>query len=154
MCIRDSTDVAADLEQQRGGRELPSVIDEFLSTHAQHHLTQIVLRDGRDSVRYQDARQGIDALLLAVDGAMQGMVVPLPETELLAILASAGCVGEDGQAALEALADIIARLSVGQSTKISDERIPAPIVLAEPPPPPTPQLEVVGGCLLYTSRCV
>ena len=138
-------DVAADLEQQRGGRELPSVIDEFLSTHAQHHLTQIVLRDGRDSVRYQDARQGIDALLLAVDGAMQGMVVPLPETELLAILASAGCVGEDGQAALEALADIIARLSVGQSAKISDERIPAPIVLAEPPPPPTPQLEVVGG---------
>ena len=59
----------ADLEQQRGGRELPSVIDEFLSTHAQHHLTQIVLRDGRDSVRYQDARQGFDPLLLAVDGA-------------------------------------------------------------------------------------
>jgi len=139
------TEVSTDLEQHRGGRELPSVIDEFLSTHGQHHLTQIVLRDGRDSARYQDALQGIDALLMAVDGAMHGLVVPLPEAELLAILASAGCVGEDGQAALEALADIISRLSVGQATIASDERIPAPIVLAEPPPPPTPQLEVVGG---------
>ncbi len=139
------TEVSTDLEQHRGGRELPSVIDEFISTHGQHHLTQIVLRDGRDSARYQDALQGIDALLLAVDGAMHGLVVPLPEAELLAILASAGCVGEDGQAALEALADIISRLSVGQATIASDERIPAPIVLAEPPPPPTPQLEVVGG---------
>ena len=139
------SEVAADIELHRGGRELPSVIDEFVSTHTQHHLTQIVLRDGRDSGRYQEALQGLDTLLLAVDAAMQGNLLPLPNTELLAILASAGCVGEDGQAALDALTDIITRLSVGQATKISDERIPAPIVLAEPPPAPTPQLEVVGG---------
>ncbi|MDE2407915.1 MAG: DUF1631 domain-containing protein [Xanthomonadaceae bacterium] len=139
------TEVNADLEKHRDGRELPSVIDEFVATHAQHHLTQIVLRDGHGSPRYREALQGLDAFLQAVVSAMQGTVLPLPEAELLAILASAGCVGEDGQAALEALSDVVARLSIGQAAKTSDERIPAPIVLAEPPPPPTPQLEVVGG---------
>jgi hypothetical protein len=139
------SEVTVDLEYHRNGRELPAVIDEFLSTHTQHHLTQIVLRDGRESPRYREALQGVDALLIAVDSALQGRAMPLPEAELLAVLASAGCVGEDGQAALEALADVIARLSIGQMVKPSDERIPAPIVMAEPPPPPTPQLEVVGG---------
>lgn len=136
--------VVADLEQQVAGRELPAVIDEFVATHAQHHLTQIVLRDGHESSRFQEALQGIDALLLAVDAAMRGDILPLPNTELLAILASAGCVGEDGQAALEALTDVIGMLSNGQAVTPSDDRIPAPIVLAEPPPPPTPQLEVVA----------
>lgn len=142
--------VAADLNWHRGGRQLPPVIDDFLTRHASHHLIQIALRDGKGAPRYDHAMQAVSALMVAVDRATNRQAPdpskPLPEAELLAMLASAGCIGDAGEAALEALTDTLARLSAGQPAQESDPRIPPQVVMPEPVVTEAPpELAAAGG---------
>ncbi|MBN8716476.1 DUF1631 family protein [Thermomonas sp.] len=142
--------VQADLEWHRGNRALPPVLDDFVSKHAAHHLVQMALRDGKGSPRYDSAMRAIDDLLAAFDRAVQRKPLdparPLPEAELLAMLASAGCIGDAGEAALDALNDALARLAAGEPALQADPRMPAQAVAPEPPAPePEPHLEVVAG---------
>ena len=140
--------VQADLEWHRGNRALPPVLDDFISKHAAHHLVQMALRDGKGSPRYDSAMHAIDDLLAAFDRAVQRKPLdparPLPEAELLAMLASAGCIGDAGEAALDALNDALARLVAGEPALQADPRMPAQAVAPEPPAP-EPHLEVVAG---------
>ncbi|WP_240126146.1 DUF1631 family protein [Thermomonas alba] len=141
--------VQADLEWHRGNRDLPPVLDEFISKHAAHHLVQMLLRDGKGSPRYDSAMRAVDDLLAAFDRARERKPLdparPLPEAELLAMLASAGCTGDAGEAALDALSDALARLAAGEPALDSDPRMPSQVAVLEPPAPPEPILEVVGG---------
>lgn len=144
--------VAGDLAAHRGDRVLPPVIDEFLSRHANHHLVQVVLRDGKGAPRYNDAMQAVDRLLAACDKLAGGIepekLPPLPEAGLLDILASAGCTEDAAQAALDALRDALSRLASGESALDDDVRMPPQAVVpepAQPQPEPQPQLEVVAG---------
>lgn len=144
--------VQADLEWHRGGRVLPPVLDDFLSKHAMHHLVQVSLRDGKGTPRYDSAMRALDDVLAAFDRAVERKPLesfrPLPEAELLAMLASAGCTGDAGEAALEALNDVLARLTAGESALAADARMPAQVMIPEPEPAPQqqePLLEVAGG---------
>lgn len=144
--------VADDLAAHRGDRTLPPVIDEFLSRHANHHLVQVVLRDGKGAPRYNNAMQAVDRLLAACDKLAAGIapekLPPLPEAGLLDILASAGCTEDAAQAALDALRDALSRLASGESALDDDVRMPPQAELpepAQPQPEPQPPLEVVAG---------
>lgn len=142
--------VADDLAARRGERALPPVIDEFLSRHANHHLVQVALRDGRGAPRYNDAMQAVDRLLALCDKVAAGTVAeplpPLPEAGLREILASAGCTEDTAQAALDAVRDALSRLASGESALDDDVRMPPQAELPEPAAPePAPQLEVVAG---------
>lgn len=142
--------VQADLGWHRADRALPPVIEEFLNKHAMHHLVQIALRDGKGSPRYDSAMRAVDDLLAANDRAMErkppDLGKPLPEAELLAMLASAGCIGDAGEAALEALNDALSRLAEGEPALAVDARMPAEAIMPEPAPPlQEPLLEAVGG---------
>ena len=139
---------AEDLDRLRGDRLPPPVIGDFLSRHASHHLTQVALRDGRGAPRYEEALRAVEQLLAAFDEAAAGVVSASaalqPDDGLRAILASAGCVGEAAQAALDALRDALSRLLAGQVALEDDARMPAQVTAAEPAPEPEPQLEVGG----------
>ena len=142
--------VQADLEWHRGNRALPPVLEDFVSKHAAHHLVQMALRDGKGSPRYDSAMRAIDDLLAAFDRAVERKPLdparPLPEAELLAMLASAGCIGDAGEAALDALNDALAQLAAGEPALQADPRMPAQAIAPEPPAPePEPHLEVVAG---------
>ena len=140
---------AEDLDRLRGERVLPPVIGEFLTRHASHHLTQVALRDGRGAPRYEEALRAVEQLLAAFDEAAAGVVSASaalqPDDGLRAILASAGCVGEAAQAALDALRDALSRLLAGQAALEDDARMPVQVAAAEPAPEPEPQLEIVAG---------
>ncbi len=144
--------VAADINWHRGERELPAAIDEFLSKHVNHHLVQISLRDGQGTPRYDSTLTTVDALMAAFDRASVGIrpedSIPLPEDELLSILASAGCTDEAAHAAFAAMCSAIGRIAGGESAKECDVPLPELAKLPDPaplPPEPQPQLEVVAG---------
>ncbi|MFN3311086.1 MAG: DUF1631 family protein, partial [Thermomonas sp.] len=110
----------------------------------------MALRDGKGSPRYDSAMRAVDDLLAAFDRALERKPLdparPLPEAELLAMLASAGCIGDAGEAALDALNDALARLAAGEPAQQADPRMPAQAITPEPPAPePEPHLEVVAG---------
>ncbi len=137
---------ARDLETHSGGRELPSVVADFLSRHTAHHLVQVALREGADSARYDRALVSVDGLLAAMDRARAGKwpdpAWPLPDAGLREILSSAGFTDEAAQSALEAFDDAFAKLSAGQEVpetdaRISNQAIPIEAVAT------TPKLEVV-----------
>ena len=141
-----------DLDRLRAGRDLPPVIGEFLGRHARHHLTQVALRDGRGTPRYDAGLQTIEGLLAAFDHAGPGespeAPIDLPEAGLHDILGSVGCIGEAAQAAIEAVRDALVRLRSGEAALDDDVRLPPQLVVPEPQAPapePEPQLEVVAG---------
>ena len=141
--------VAEDLERLRGERALPPVIGEFLGRHANHHLIQVALRDGRGAPRYKDGLGVAEQLLAAFDQAEAGVASASaalqPDDGLCTILASAGCTGEAAQAAVAALRDALSRLLAGQAALEDDARMPLQVAVAEPTPDPESQLEVVSG---------
>ncbi|TLX22291.1 DUF1631 family protein [Thermomonas fusca] len=141
--------VAEDLDRLRGERLLPPVIGEFLARHANHHLTQVALRDGRGAPRYEDGLHAVGQLLIAFDHAAAGVASDSaalqPDDGLCAILASAGCTGEAAQAAVAALRDSLSRLLAGQAALEDDARMPLQVAVAEAASEQEPQLEVVVG---------
>lgn len=139
--------VAEDLERLRGERALPPVIGEFLGRHANHHLIQVALRDGRGAPRYKEGLGVVEQLLAAFDQAAAGVASASaalqPDDGLRAILASAGCTGEAAQAAVAALRDALSRLLAGQAALEDDVRMP--LQAPELVPEPELQLEAVAG---------
>ena len=55
--------MAVDLAITREMRELPPALDGFITQYTAHHLTQIVLREGRESPRYGEAIQALNGLM-------------------------------------------------------------------------------------------
>lgn len=135
-----------DIETHRGARELPPVIADFLSRHTAHHLVQVALRDGVDSVRYDRALVTVDGLLTALDRAEAGRwpdpAWPLPEAGLLEILSSAGFTDGAARSALDALNELFARMAAGQAVPEVDTRIATQVAPVEQVAPP--KLEVVA----------
>lgn len=143
--------INAELAQHRGERELPPVIDEFLSRYASHHLTQVVLRDGHGSPRHEEAMRAVDDLLVAFDYAelrTPAAELPvLPAAALESILASSGCTGDAAHAAVASLREALVRLAGGE--RAADIAIHMPEQQLAPEPvaqrEPEPALEVVAG---------
>jgi hypothetical protein len=143
--------INAELTQHRGERELPAVMDEFLSRYASHHLTQVVLRDGHGSPRHEEAMRAIDDLLVAFDYAElrtpADELPQLPRAQFEAILASSGCTGAAAQAAIDSLQDALLRLAGGDRAADIALHMPEQQLAAEPAaqPEPEPVLELVAG---------
>jgi hypothetical protein len=143
--------VQADLAHRRGARQLPRVIDEFLTRYAGHHLTQVILREGRTAPAYEDALSAIDAVLLAFDYAElradPDELPALPQQRLEAILASSGCIGTAAHGAVHSIQDAILRLSRGESAAENQTRMPEQVFAPEPVrvTAEVPALQVVGG---------
>ncbi len=146
---RSATNVL--LAKHRGERELPAVMDEFLSRYASHHLVQVMLRDGYGSQRHEDAMQTVGDLLLAFDHAdlctPAEELPPLPREQIKDMLASSGCVGDTAQAAINSLQDALLRLAAGESAADNTSHMPEQAITPEPmaPPEPEPMLAVIGG---------
>lgn len=142
--------VAAELMQHRGERELPPVMDEFLSRHVAHHLTQVMLRDGHGSPRHEQAIQAVDRLLLAFDYAEVRSPLEelptLPRAQFESILSSSGCTGDSAQVAIDSLQDALVRLSAGERAAENQTHMPEQVILPESRVvEPEPQLEIVAG---------
>ena len=141
--------VAAELMQHRGERELPPVLDEFISRHVSHHLTQVMLRDGHGSPRHEQAIQAVDRLLLAFDYAEVRSPLEelpsLPRAQFEAILSSSGCTGDSAQVAIASLQDALVRLSAGERAADNQTRMPEQVLIPEKAIQPEPQLEIVAG---------
>ena len=142
--------VAAELMQHRGERDLPPVMDEFLSRHVAHHMTQVMLRDGHGSPRHEQAIQAVDRLLLAFDYAEVRSPLEelptLPRAQFEAILGSSGCTGDSAQVAIDSLQDALLRLSKGEPAADNQTRMPEQVLIPEPKAiEPEPQLEIVAG---------
>ncbi len=142
--------VSADLSAHRAGRRLPPALDVFLEKHAAHHLVQVALRGEDGAVRYDAGMRAVDELLAAFDHAAEGLLpapgATLPEAELTAMLATAGCIGEGADAVIATLREVLIKLAGGQN--ISDVVLPEKVVIPEAaplPPEPTPTLEVIAG---------
>ena len=138
---------ARDLEAHRGDRKLPAVIDDFLSRHTAHHLVQVALRDGTESIRYDRALGAVDGMLAALDSASEGTwpdpVWALAEEGLKEILNSAGFTETASQGALDALSETFARMAKGQTLPESDARIATQSIPLDPVAE-APKLEVVA----------
>jgi hypothetical protein len=138
---------AEDLRQRRGERVLPAVMDEFLDRSAQHHLTQVVLRDGHGSPRHEQALQAVEVLMQAFDATQQpsaGGPLALPRAQLEAVLASSGSTDGAAHSAIDLLQDALERLARGERATDNEAHMPEQQV-PEPQPEPEPLLEVVGG---------
>ncbi len=143
--------VNAELAQHRGERELPAVMDEFLTRYASHHLTQVVLRDGHGSPRHDEAIRAVDDLLVAFDYAelrTPAEELPvLPRAQFEALLASSGCTGGAAKSAIDSLQDALVRLAGGERAADNTTHMPEQMLAAEPvaPAEPEPMLEIVAG---------
>lgn len=143
--------INAELAQHRGERELPAVMDEFLTRYASHHMTQVVLRDGHGSPRHEDAVRAVDDLLVAFDYAelrTPASELPLlPRAQFETILASSGCTADAAHSAIDSLQDALERVAGGEraaniATHMPEQRL-APEPAAQPEPEPV--LEIVAG---------
>jgi hypothetical protein len=137
------------LAKQRGERELPAVIDEFLGRYASHHLIQVMLRDGYGSKRHEDAMTAVSDLLQAFDHAdLQTPAEELPELprqQIEAILASSGCVGSTAQDAINSLQEALLRLAGGERAVDNTSHMPEQAIVPDSQPEPEPILAVIGG---------
>ncbi|MEO5628280.1 MAG: DUF1631 family protein, partial [Thermomonas sp.] len=143
--------VNAELAQHRGERELPGVMDEFLTRYTSHHLTQVVLRDGHGSPRHDEAMRAVDEMLLAFDYAeLRTPVEELPKLSnatFEAILASSGCTGQSAHEAIDSLQDALVRLAGGERAADIASHLPEQVIVIEPIqlPESEPILQVIAG---------
>ncbi len=139
------------LAKHRGERDLPAVMDEFLSRYTSHHLIQVMLRDGYGSQKHEEAMEAVGDLLLAFDYADLHTPVEelpaLPRAQIEAILASSGCVGQTAQVAINSLQEALVRLAGGESAAENTSHMPEVAVSPVPPSPPDaePLLEIISG---------
>jgi hypothetical protein len=143
--------VAVDLAITREMRELPPALDGFITHYTAHHLTQVVLREGRDASRYGEAIQALNGLMAIFDQAELG--VPLDRLPALdraglgAILESSGLHGQAGEEVLATLQRTLAQVAAGDNQAASAELLPASPVpaMAEPAAPDTSELVAITG---------
>ncbi|MEO5961822.1 MAG: DUF1631 family protein [Thermomonas sp.] len=139
------------LTRHRGERQLPVVMDEFLSKYASHHLVQVMLRDGHGSQRHEEAMLAVGDVLLAFDHADLRAPIEelptLPRAQIETILASSGCVGESAQQAIQSLQDALIRLAGGEPAADNTSHMPEQAIAQKPiaSPQPEPILQVIAG---------
>ncbi|CAN5656556.1 DUF1631 domain-containing protein [soil metagenome] len=134
----------ADIADRRKGEVLPAAIDEFLRGCAAHHLTQVALRDGRDTPDYRESVQVIEQLLAGCASTPpEGQEKPEWDNEVLrAMLRSSGCCGDTAEASITALRLVI--LQSATATVAAVENL-VPTAAATPAAASGPVLRVVGG---------
>ena len=142
-------EAAADVDRRRGLRMMPPALDEFVVRYAGHHLTQVILREGRDSSRYAESLHALEGLLVAFDHAELGTPpesLPALEREpLLAIFASSGIAGPAANDALGTLQRTLAQVASGEDMAASEAHLPAPAIEPVAPPPAEPELLLVAN---------
>jgi len=143
--------VSVDLSISRDTRELPPALDAFIKQYTAHHLTQIVLREGKDSPRYADAINAVTSLLVSFDHAELGVpfdrLPELPRAQLASILESSGVHGHAADEVVATLQRSLQRVSAGESAATIVEALPASPVPAAPEPAAADasELQLVAG---------
>jgi hypothetical protein len=141
-------EAATDLARRRGTRELPPVLDEFMTRYARHHLSQVILREGRHGTRYGESLHAIEDVLAGVDHAGSGVPPALAREPLLAIFASSGCVGAAADEAFSIIQRTLAQLAAGEDVAAHTARLPQQ---AETPVDATPHAEPVLAIVAGTA---
>ena len=130
--------VSVDLAVSRDTRELPPALDVFINQYTAHHLTQVILREGKDGPRYAETINAVTSLLVTFDHAELGVpfdkLPELPRPALLAILESSGVHGHAADEVLTALQRTFQRVSAGESVTAIAEQLPVSPVAAAPEP--------------------
>jgi hypothetical protein len=143
--------VSVDLAISRDTRELPPALDAFINQYTAHHLTQVVLREGRDSPRYSDAIGAVTSLLVSYDHAELGVpydrLPELPRAQLALILESSGMHGHAAEEVLATLQRTLQRMSAGESAAAIAEALPASPIqpVPEPAAADPSELQLVAG---------
>ena len=126
--------VSVDLAISRDTRELPPALDAFINQYTAHHLTQVVLREGKDAARYADAVNAVTALLVSFDHAELGVpydrLPELPRDVMLEILQSSGMLGGAAEDIITALQRTLQRVSAGEDVSAIAEQLPVSPVRA------------------------
>ncbi|HEY0660577.1 MAG TPA: DUF1631 family protein [Lysobacter sp.] len=142
-------DVEEDLARHRGDRSLPRALDEFVMNYARHHLTQVVLREGRDAPGYGEGLRAVAGLMAAFDLADLGVAPerqpPLDGPMLQAIMASSGCVDHAADEALKTIRRTLEQLAAGDDSAANEARLPDAPTPAEASTPLEPILAAVPG---------
>lgn len=144
-------DVAVDLTIVRQSRQLPPALDAFVVRFAAHHLTQLVLREGKESPAYASAIRAVNGVMAIYDQAELG--VPLERLPALdrpaieTILASSGLMNGAADEVLATLQRTLGQVSAGDSEAASAEQLPVASVPMPPEPAAadTPELELIAG---------
>ena len=142
--------VAGDLAVSRDTRELPPALDAFINGYTAHHLTQLVLREGKDAPRYAEAINAVTSLLVSFDHAELGVpfekLPELPRAVMASILESSGVHGHAADEVLATLQRTLQRVSAGESAAAVAEQLPMSQVPAPETAAPDPaELQLVGG---------
>jgi hypothetical protein len=143
--------VSVDLAISRDTRELPPALDAFINQYTAHHLTQVVLREGKDSPRYDDAINAVTALLVSFDHAELGApfesLPELPQAVLTSILESSGIQGHAAAEVLATLQRTLRRVAAGETATAIAEELPVSHVPAAPEPsaPEVAELQLAAG---------
>jgi hypothetical protein len=152
---------AMDLALLMGAREAPPAIENFLSRYWTHHLAVVMLREGTDSPRYDEARDVGEMMWKTFLACENGAEPPVDlHARLQPVLASSGIAGEAAADVLDAVDSVLQALRLGQRDFAHDHMLPA-FEVAVPPSASEnvaaidgggigaggqgPQLEVVGG---------
>jgi hypothetical protein len=148
---RAREDVSVDLTIVRQSRELPPALDAFIVRFAAHHLTQLILREGKESASYAASIRALQELMAIYDQAELGVPLDrLPGIDrpaIESILASSGVAHDAADQVFATLQRTLGQLSSGDEAAASAEELPAsPLpVTPEPAASDTPELELVAG---------
>ncbi len=117
---------AMELALLMGAREAPPVLDGFLSRYWTHHLAVVSLRDGTDSVRFQEAKTAGEALWRAFLDCENGAPAPIDlHQHLLPVLGSSGLAGEAAGEVLEAVDWVLQAVRLGRWDTARSHQLPA-----------------------------
>jgi hypothetical protein len=137
---------ATALNRRLGAAPLTGTVAEFLAQHWQHHVVQVLLRDGLGSARHGEALALGDALV-GVDRAATMTPGAVVADELIALQpAFADCLassGVDGQASGELFAALVRGLADPDAPRSRHEQ-PRPQVSGDDEPE-AGQLRLAGG---------
>jgi hypothetical protein len=144
-------DVSVDLTIVRQSRQLPPALDAFVVRFAAHHLTQLILREGKEAPGYALAIRTLQEMMAIYDQAELGVPLdrlpPLDRPSIEVILASSGLMNGASDEVLATLQRTLAQVSAGDSDAASAEQLPVSQVPVAPEPvaPDVPGLELVAG---------
>ena len=142
-------EASVDLLNCRGDRKLPPALDDFVTHYVGHHLTQVILREGKDSPRYADALRAVAGLLAAYDMAELGVPLErqpaLDRAVLQTIMASSGCIGDSADSALVTMQRTLEQLVIGDEESAITAQLPERPAQPEVSTQPEPLLSVVDA---------
>lgn len=142
-------EASVDLLNCRGDRSLPPALDDFVTHYVGHHLTQVILREGKASPRYGDALRAVAGLLAVYDMAELGVPLErqpaLDRAVLQTIMASSGCIGDSADSALVTMQRTLEQLVIGDEESAITAQLPERPAQPEALTQPEPLLSVVDA---------